>query len=140
MKPTCQMWNYYFNSSLQSQNKVKCRFFLNVAIGQSAVIFQLLSGKDQSLLVRRNTFPILNLGLHILDSVTCLHFQRYGLSGQGLDENLHVTSQNEPPQKKSRILLNVVVRNGTAIFQLLTGKDKTLLIREGCLLYLSNFL
>merc|ERR1719167_1857588 len=48
---------------------MKCRFFLNVVVTQSTSIFKLFTSKDQSLLIRRNSFLILNLGLHIFNSI-----------------------------------------------------------------------
>ena len=41
-------------------------------------VLKLLSGKDQALLVRRNAFLVLNLGLDILDGVRGLDFERDG--------------------------------------------------------------
>ena len=38
---------------------------------------------------------------------------------------------------KSRFLLNVVVREGSAVFELLASEDKTLLIRRDALLVLN---
>ena len=39
----------------QPQDKVKGRLFLDVVVGESAAIFELLPGKDQTLLVRWDT-------------------------------------------------------------------------------------
>ena len=44
------------------------------------------------LLVRRNSFLILDLGFHILDGVTWLHLECDGLPRQGLHKDLHVES------------------------------------------------
>ena len=76
----------------QSENQVEGRFLLDVVVGQGTAVFQLLTSKDQSLLVRRNTFLVLDLRLHVVDGVRRLHLQGDGLAGQGLDENLHVGS------------------------------------------------
>jgi hypothetical protein len=40
---------------------MKSRLFLNVVIGQSPAVLQLLAGKDQPLLVRRNSLLILQI-------------------------------------------------------------------------------
>jgi hypothetical protein len=56
-------------SSTEPQDQVKSRFLLDIVITQSAAIFQLLSGKDQTLLIRRDSFLVLDLGLDIIDSV-----------------------------------------------------------------------
>jgi hypothetical protein len=50
------------------------RFLLNIVIAQSATILELLAGKDQALLVRRNALLVLNLALDIVDRVAALHF------------------------------------------------------------------
>jgi hypothetical protein len=48
---------------------VQCRFLLDVVIAQSSAIFELLAGEDQTLLVRRNAFLVLNLALDVVDGV-----------------------------------------------------------------------
>ena len=65
---------------------------LNVVIAQSATILKLLSGKYQSLLVWRNSLFILDLGLDILDSIGGRDLEGDGLAREGLDENLHLDS------------------------------------------------
>ena len=62
---------------------------LNVVIGKSAAVLELLTSKDQSLLVGRNTFLVLDLGLDIVDGIERLHLEGDGLTGQSLDEDLH---------------------------------------------------
>ena len=52
-------------------------------------VLQLLAGKDQPLLVRRDPFLVLDLGLHILDGVRGLDLEGDGLAREGLDEDLH---------------------------------------------------
>lgn len=65
---------------------MESRFFLDVVVGQSATIFELLAGEDETLLVRRNAFLVLDLGLHIVDGVRGLDLQSNGLAGEGLDD------------------------------------------------------
>ena len=48
---------------------MKHRFFLDVVVRQGMTIFQLLPSEDEMLLVRRNTFLVLNLCLDIVDGV-----------------------------------------------------------------------
>ena len=55
--------------------------FLDVVIGKGASVFQLLSRKDESLLVWRNALLVLNLRLHVFDRVRGFDFERDGLSG-----------------------------------------------------------
>lgn len=42
---------------------------LNVVIAEGAAILELLSGKDQALLVGRDAFLILDLGLDVINGV-----------------------------------------------------------------------
>lgn len=44
-------------------------YLLNVVVAQCAAVLKLLSGKDQTLLVWRNAFLVLNLGFDIVDGV-----------------------------------------------------------------------
>ena len=53
----------------QSQNQVEGRFFLDVVVRKGSAIFELLSSEDESLLIRRDTFLVLNLSLDILNRV-----------------------------------------------------------------------
>jgi hypothetical protein len=47
-----------------------------------------------------NTFFILDLGFHIVDSVGLgLNLERNGLAGEGLDENLHTTTIREDEER-----------------------------------------
>jgi hypothetical protein len=45
----------------ETQNKVESRFLLNVVVSEGAAVFELLSGEDETLLIRGNTFLILDL-------------------------------------------------------------------------------
>ena len=56
-------------ATTQSQHQVQGALFLNVVVRQSSAIFQLLACKDQSLLVWRDTLLVLDLGLHVVDSI-----------------------------------------------------------------------
>lgn len=55
----------FLSTATKSQHKMKSRLLLNIVVRQSTSIFQLLASKDQSLLIRRNSFLILDLGLYI---------------------------------------------------------------------------
>merc|ERR1719411_1970057 len=116
-------------SSSQSQHQMQSRFLLDVVIRQSSAILQLFSGEDQPLLLRRDTFFILNLGLHILDRIIWFHVQRNGLSCQCFDENLHRTTSQSQHQVQGAFLLNVVVAQRSTILQLLSSKNEPLLLR-----------
>ena len=43
--------------------------FLNVVVRESAAVFKLLSGEDETLLIGWDAFLVLDLGLHVLDGV-----------------------------------------------------------------------
>ena len=73
-------------AAAKSEDKVKGRFLLDVVVGQGATVFQLLTSKDKTLLVRRNTFLVLDLGLDIVDGVRGLNLEGDGLAGKGLDD------------------------------------------------------
>ena len=45
------------------------RLFLDVVVGKSAAVLELLAGEDQTLLVRRDALLVLDLGLDIVDGV-----------------------------------------------------------------------
>ena len=53
------------------------------------ISYQLLSSKNQPLLIRRNPFLVLNLGLNVLNGIGCLNLEGDGLSGKSFHENLH---------------------------------------------------
>jgi len=68
---------------------VEGALLLDVVVGESATILKLLAGKDQPLLVWRDSFLVLNLCLDVLDGVGRLHLESDGFPGEGLDEDLH---------------------------------------------------
>merc|ERR1719433_2162318 len=77
------------DSSSQSEHEVEGGLLLDVVVGQSPPILQLLPGKDQPLLVWWDALLVLDLGLHVLNGVTGLHLQGDGLTSQCLDKDLH---------------------------------------------------
>jgi len=115
------------HTSTESQDKMKRGFFLDVVVTQCATIFQLLSSEDETLLIRRDSFLVLDLGLHVIDGITGLNLEGDGLACQGFDEDLHTSSESQD-KMKSGFLLDVVVAQCATIFQLLTSKDETLLV------------
>jgi len=114
-------------ASAQTEHKVEGRLLLDVVVGERAAILQLLAGEDETLLIWRDAFLVLDLGLDILDGVTGLDLERDRLARQCLDEDLHATAETEHEVKR-RLLLDVVVRQGATIFELFACEDKTLLI------------
>ena len=91
---------------------------MDVVIRQASSVFELFSGEDKSLLIWGNSFLVLNLGLDVLDRVGGLDLEGDGLAGQGLDEDLHASAQTKD-EMEGRLLLDVVIRQGTAILELL---------------------
>ena len=57
---------------------------------QGATILELLASEDETLLVRGYTLLVLNFRLDVIDSVRGLDFESDGLSGESLNEDLHV--------------------------------------------------
>ena len=126
-------------ATTETEDQVKGGLLLDVVVGEGAAIFQLLSGEDKTLLVRGDTLLVLDLLLNGLDSVRGLDLEGDSLAGEGLDKDLHTTTETED-QVKGGFLLDVVVREGAAIFQLLSSEDKTLLVRGDAFLVLNLLL
>ena len=57
------------HSAAKTKNQMESRLLLDVVIRESAAVLKLLSGKNQTLLVRGDSFFILNLGLDIVNGV-----------------------------------------------------------------------
>jgi hypothetical protein len=114
---------------------VEGRFLLDVVVREGAAVLELLSGENQTLLVGRNAFLVLNLGLDVVDRVRRLDIERDSLSGKGFDEDLHSSTKTKN-QVESRFLLDVVVRKGAAVLELLSGENQTLLVGRDAFLVL----
>jgi hypothetical protein len=123
------------HATTETKDKVKSALLLNVVVGKSATIFELLASKDQALLVWGNSLLILDLGLDIVDRVRRLDLQSDRLAREGLDKNLHTATQTKD-KVKGRFLLDVIIRKGTAVLELLAGEDQTLLVWGDALLIL----
>ena len=74
----------------ESKHEVKGRLLLDVVVGESSSVLELLSGEDKTLLVWWDTFLVLNLGFDVLDGVSWLHIESNCLTGEGLDKYLHI--------------------------------------------------
>merc|ERR1712072_462426 len=96
------------------------RLLLDVVVRKSSAILELLTSKDESLLIWGNTLLVLDLGLDVLNGVCGLNIKSDGLTSQSLDEDLHTTSESQN-EMESGLLLDVVVRKGSAVLELLTG-------------------
>jgi len=114
-------------TTTESEYKMESGFLLNVVVLKSAAILELLSSKNQSLLIWWNSFLVLNLGLDVLNGIRWLNIKGDGLAGEGLDEDLHTTSKSQH-QVESGLLLDVVVGEGSTVLELLTSEDEALLV------------
>ena len=89
-------------TATKTKHQVKGRLLLNVIVGESATVFQLFTGKDQTLLLRRDTLLVMDLCLHILNGVTRLHPHCDGFTSERL---------------------NVTVGESATVLQLFASKD-----------------
>jgi len=108
---------------------------LDVVVAESASVFELLASKDEALLVRWDAFLVLDFGLHVLNGVALLHIKSDGLASEGLNEDLHATTESED-QVEGGLLLDVVVGKCASVFELLSSKDQALLVRWDAFLVL----
>jgi len=123
-------------ATAEAEHQVEGGLLLDVVVGEGAAILQLLASKDEALLVRGDPLLVLDLGLDIVDGIRALNLQSDGLPGQGLDEDLHTTTETED-QVEGGLLLDIVVGQSAAIFELFACEDKTLLIRRNAFLILN---
>merc|ERR1712012_962454 len=100
---------------------------LDVVVREGTAILKLFASKNQPLLVWGNAFLVLDLSLDIFNGVRWFNLKSDGLASQGLDKNLHTSTETEN-QMQSGLLLDVVVREGTAILKLFASKDQPLLV------------
>ena len=75
-------------ATTEAEDQVEGGFLLDVVVREGAAILQLLSSKDETLLIRRDAFLVLDLGLDIVNGVRGLHIKSDGLSSEGLDKDL----------------------------------------------------
>lgn len=76
-------------TTTQAQHQMQGGLLLDVVVRKGTTILQLLAGEDQTLLIRGDSFLILDLGLDILDSIGRLDLKGYGLTRKGFDKDLH---------------------------------------------------
>jgi len=75
---------------------VESGLLLDVIITECPSVFQLLASKDESLLIGRNAFLVLYLGLDIVNRVGRLHLEGDRLPREGLYEDLHRLKRRGP--------------------------------------------
>ena len=76
-------------TTAESEHKVESGLFSDVAVQKKAGVLELLASEDEALLVERNAFLVLDLGLHALDSVRLLDIEGDGLACKSVNEDLH---------------------------------------------------
>ena len=109
--------------------EVKGGIFRDVVVTQGATIFKLLARKNQQILVWGDPFLVVDLGLDIPDGVRSFHFKSDGLTCEGLDKDLHtITIMFSEHEVEDGLILDVVVTQGTTIFEMCAGKDQALLV------------
>ena len=64
------------HTTAQTQDEVQRRLLLDVVVGKRAAVFELLAREDQTLLVGRNAFFVLDLGFDIVDRVGGFYLER----------------------------------------------------------------
>merc|ERR1711907_172418 len=108
----------HLHTTTETEHQVERGLLLDVVVRQGAAVLELLAGKDEALLVGRDALLVLDLRLDVVNRVRWLDLQGDGLAGQRLDEDLHATAEAEH-QVEGRLLLDVVVREGAAVLELL---------------------
>jgi len=96
---SCQGFDEDLHTTSESEDEMKSGLLLDVVIGESSSIFELLSSEDESLLIWRDSFLVLDLCLDVLNSVCWLDIKGDGLSSESLDEDLHTTSKSKDKMK-----------------------------------------
>merc|ERR1739838_962353 len=108
---------------------------LDVVVGESPSVLQLLTSEDQSLLIWGYCLLVLDLGLDVLNGIGRFDLKGDGLAGESFDEDLHTSPQSEH-KMEGALLLDVVVGEGSSVLQLLASEDQSLLIWGDSLLVL----
>jgi hypothetical protein len=83
-------------ATTKSKHEMQGGLFLDVVVGKTAAIcvrnrstFELLASEDETLLIGRDAFLVLDLSLDSLDRVRGLNIESDGLARKGLHEYLH---------------------------------------------------
>jgi len=92
---TSESFDEDLHSTSKSEDQMEGRLFLDVVVGEGSSILKLLSSEDESLLIWRDTFFVLDLGLDVLDGVCWLNIKGDGFTSESFDEDLHSTSKSE---------------------------------------------
>ena len=74
----------------EAEDEMEGGLLLDVVVSQGPAILELLAREDESLLVGRDAFLVLDFGLDVLNGVGGLDIEGDGLSCEGFDEDLHL--------------------------------------------------
>ena len=72
------------HTATKAKHEVKSGLLLDVVVRESAAVLELLAGEDEALLIRRDSFLVLDLLLDVVDAVGGLHPELDGLARNGL--------------------------------------------------------
>ena len=87
------------HTTAESKHEMESGLLLNIVVRKCSAVLELLSSEDESLLIGGNALLILDLGLDVFNGVRRLNIEGDGLSGKGLDEDLHATTESEDQVK-----------------------------------------
>lgn len=123
------------SSTAETKDEMEGRVLLDGVVLESVPILELLTCKYKTLLVWRNAFLILDLGLHIFNAVILIDIEGDVLAGESLNEDLHTTTETKN-KVESGVLLDGVVLECIAILELFSSEDQALLIWRNAFLVL----
>ena len=72
---------------------------MDVVVAEGSAVFKLLSSEDEALLIWGDTFLVLDLSFDVFNRVRWLNIKGDGLTGEGLNEDLHTTTKSEDQVK-----------------------------------------
>ena len=110
---------------------------LDAVSRQCTAILKLLALEGQPLLVWRNSFLVLDLGLDIVNGVGRLDVQSDGLDSEYFDEDLYDFAEAQH-KVECGVRLDVVVRQRPSFLKLRAGEDQLLLVRRNSFLALDH--
>ena len=80
---------WFHFTTTESEDEVDGGLLLDVVVGKGAVVFKLFASEDETLLIRRNGFLVLDLALQVLDGVSWLNVEGDVLASKCAYEDLH---------------------------------------------------
>ena len=81
------------HAAAQAEHEVQRGLLGDVVVAQRAIVFQWLAAPDESLLVRGNALPVVDLGLDVPNAVRGIHVEGNRLPRQRPDEDRHGVAQ-----------------------------------------------